>query len=25
VVPEWREIEPGHRVACHYPQVREVV
>ncbi|MCR9254663.1 MAG: dipeptide ABC transporter ATP-binding protein [Alphaproteobacteria bacterium] len=17
--PEWREIEPGHRVACHYP------
>jgi peptide/nickel transport system ATP-binding protein len=24
-VPEWREIEPHHRVACHYPKVREVV
>jgi peptide/nickel transport system ATP-binding protein len=25
VVPTWSEVEPGHRVACHYPQVREVV
>lgn len=24
-VPEPREIEPGHRVACHFPELREVV
>jgi peptide/nickel transport system ATP-binding protein len=23
-VPEWREVEPGHRVACHFPLVDSV-
>jgi hypothetical protein len=24
-VPEYREIKPGHRIACHFPEERTVL